>query len=251
MQIKEKLYKRDIAILRNYGGIKRTITLFNVLRTKGLEVPEDERTCNRGARGTVNAEKLDSSIMRAKRRVFEYAYCNKWPYFFTLTINPKKYDRSDLKTYYKDLSQFFKDYSKKYKIKISYIFIPELHKDGSWHMHGFLNGLPENHFYKNENGYMDWLPYKEKFGWISLDKIRDRKKAASYITKYISKNLSDCIKDLNAKMFYNSKGLKTSTVEKIGPLKSDFSKPDFETEWCKIKNYSSNISVQSLLDMFE
>ena len=54
----------------------------------------------------VSDVKLSNNISRAKSKVFEYAYCNHWDYFITLTISPDKYDRYDLKAYIKDLGKF-------------------------------------------------------------------------------------------------------------------------------------------------
>lgn len=237
------LYVNDVATLKDYGGIKSKITLHRALRQKGAE----QEIFTYTKKGTVNEKKLDNNISRSKARVFEYAYCNPWEYFVTLTISPTKHDRTDIKGYYKKFNQWLRNYSKKHKIKLEYLFIPELHKDGkSWHMHGFLMGLPMSHLVENSNGYLDWMPYQKKFGWISLDKIRDRQKAASYITKYISKNLSDCIQDLGAKMYYNSRGLKTAELIKKGTLNCEFSAPDFENDWVKVKWYTPKVSIQSL-----
>lgn len=242
MPLREPKYKHDIAILKDYGGRKRKITLMRVLRTAGIEDDAEKPI-----RGTVNDEKLDSNISRAKAKVFEYAYCNEFEYFVTLTIDQKKYDRKDLKTYYKKFSKWLRDYSLKHRRKIEYLFIPELHDDGeSWHMHGFIRGIPEGHLEKNRNGYLDWPAYREKFGYMSIDKIRDRQKAASYITKYISKDLSDCIKELNAKMYYCSKGLKKAEVIKKGLLNSEFSNPDYENEWVKVKWFDGKIPMDAL-----
>jgi hypothetical protein len=166
-----------------------------------------------------------------------------------LTIDPKKYDRKDLKKYYLDFSQWLRNYQKKYDIKIDYLFIPEQHKDGAWHLHGLIKGLPKEHLKINDNGYYDWYPYKVKFGFISLDFIRDREKTASYITKYISKNLSDCIKEYNAKMYYCSKGLQTSVEIKRGTMLADIV-PDFENEYVKLKWYTES-NLDKLKNMID
>lgn len=243
MVFKEKLYNYDVAVLKDYGGIKQKITVHRVLRNKGLEVPSVEKL-----RKNDNSEKLLESISRAKSKIFEYAYCNKFEIFVTLTIDSKKYDRTDLKTYYKDFSQWLRDYQKKYNIKIQYLFIPELHKDGqSWHLHGLMKGLPKDHLTINNNGYYDWEPYKAKFGYISLDFIRDTQRTASYITKYISKNLSDCIKEYNAKMYYCSKGLKTATEIKRGTMLADIV-PDFENDFVKVQ-WFENQDIEKLKNL--
>lgn len=148
------------------------------------------------------------NLVRARSRIYEYGMCNDWDFFVTLTIDKSKMDRYDLKSYYAKFSQFLRNYNKRHNLNIKYLFIPEKHKDGAWHMHGFLHGLPINHLEVNHHGYYDWLAYSERFGYISLDMIRDKDKASSYITKYISKDLANCVTELNSKMYYCSKGLK-------------------------------------------
>lgn len=43
-----------------------------------------------------NEEKLENSLSRSRNKVFEYAYCNDWEYFVTMTLDKTKYDRYDL-----------------------------------------------------------------------------------------------------------------------------------------------------------
>ena len=50
----------------------------------------------------VNDSKLSNNISRARTKVFEYAVCNDFEYFITLTVNDKKLDRYDLKEYIKN-----------------------------------------------------------------------------------------------------------------------------------------------------
>lgn len=179
--------------------------------------------------------RFNSNISRARNKIYEYCICNEFDYFLTLTINQDNYNRRDLKTYYKDFSQFIRDYRKKYNIDIQYLFVPEQHKDGSWHLHGLIKGIPFNHFSINDNGYLDWLAYKNKFGFISLDKIRDREACSVYMTKYITKEFYRNTKiNKGNKLYYVSKGLKTSEIVYKGNLNIDLPKPDFENNYLKI-----------------
>lgn len=245
MAVFKDLFLNDIAILKKYGEKDYKLTLCHKLRQKGFEFDN-----NSDNRGTINDNKLDNNISRARSKVFEYALCNPWDYFVTLTINPKKYDRTNLKAYYKDFGQFLRDSRKKYNCDIQYLFIPELHKDGkSWHMHGFIYGLPEDKLIHNSNGYLDWLDYHNKFGYISLDKIRNQEACAKYITKYVCKNLSDCVSELNAKMYYNSRGLQCAEEIKRGLLNCELSNPDFENDYCKIKWFKGDANTDKLKDM--
>ena len=207
---------------------------------------EYDRNCKN--RGKVNDEKLDSSISRAKATVIELALCNSWEHFVTLTLDQKKYDRYDLGKYIKDLGQFIRDQRKKYKTDIKYLLIPEQHKDGAWHMHGFLHGLTSKMLTENAHGYMDWLDYSKKFGYCSIDKIKHKNKASYYISKYISKDFNKGIRKLNAKMYYSSRGLKKAELIKEGLLKCNLSNPDYVGEYAAIKWFDSIHDALAYID---
>lgn len=149
-----------------------------------------------------------SSASRARANVFELAYCNDWDYFFTGTIDPNKYDRTDLKKFRKDLAQFIRDYRKKTGYATKYVIVPELHSDKKcWHVHGFLSNIPdcdvpEFHlgdrmgFYiakkvKEGMSVRNWIPYANKFGFCDLEPVGNQEAACNYVTKYISKSLLD------------------------------------------------------------
>ena len=61
-------------------------------------------------RGQANEDKLAESISRTKGKIFELAFCNPWDWFFTATLNPKMYDRTDLKTFHQDLTAWLRSY---------------------------------------------------------------------------------------------------------------------------------------------
>lgn len=221
------LYLHDVAVLKRYGDRKFKLTYFKQgLRQKGFETKIERHT-------GVNEEKLDVNISRARSKVFEYGYCNEWDYFVTLTIDKRKYDRTDLKRYYKDFSIFLNNY-RRTGTKVQYLLIPELHKDGhSWHMHGFISGLPPEELTKNSNSYLEWKPYRERFGYMSIDKIRSREGAARYITKYVNKALQTSVKEVGAHLYYCSKGLKKAEEIKRGTLSHSIPF-DFENDYVKI-----------------
>lgn len=225
------LYEYDFCTLKSYNGFKHKLTLHRSYRMPGFEIEQEK-----GIRGQVNDEKLENNISRTKARVLELALCNNWELFVTLTLNGKKHNRSELAQFRKELTQWLRNYNRLNGTKIKYLLIPELHKDKkSWHMHGFIMGLPLEHLTINKHGYLDWLPYQQKFGWISLDKVRSHEGAALYITKYISKDLSECVKQLNDKMFYCSQGLNEARIIKSGTLvKSVPQEPNYENEYVKV-----------------
>ncbi len=158
----------------------------------------------------VNDTKLSNNIARARTRIFEYAICNDFDYFVTLTVDSLKLDRYDLGEYIKKLGQFIRDYRKKYSVDIQYLLIPEKHLKGAWHMHGLLKGIPKEHLKINKHGYKDWEEYSKRFGYISIDEIKNKVAVSKYITKYISKsiNTGGGVTKKESKLYYNSRGLK-------------------------------------------
>jgi len=234
------LYESDVAIIRSYG-IKSKLTLIRTLRKKGYEIRKEF------IKGTINQEKLDNSISRTRSKIFELSYCNPWELFITLTIDQKKYDRKDLNGYQKDLAHWLRNYNAKHHTNIKYLLIPEMHKDGSWHLHGFTMGIPPDHLKINEHGHLDWFPYRDKFGFCSMEKIRNHEAVSKYITKYISKDLADCVKDLNAHMYYCSKGLKRSEVMKKGTLAATNIPWDYENDYVKCVWFDDR--AESILDL--
>ena len=179
-----------------------------------------EQDTNYNYRRDVNDSKLTNNVTRARTRVFELAICNDFEYFITLTINKEKLDRYELKEYIKKLGQFIRNYRRDFEVNIQYLLIPEKHKDGAWHMHGLVKGIPKEHLHKNEHGYLDWQEYKDKFGYCSIDKIKNKEAVSKYITKYIRKSFDTDrgITEKESKLYYSSRGLKRPEKIKEGTL---------------------------------
>lgn len=162
----------------------------------------------------VNDFKLRCNLSRAKQSIIEYTLCNEFEYFFTGTIDPKKYDRYDFEKYMKDLSKFFNNYKNRHSKEFIYLIVPELHKDGALHVHGFLGGLNRNDLFTNKNGYLEWSSYSSKFGYMSLNSIRNKEHSAYYCTKYITKDIEKIV-GKHRQLFRCSKGLKKAESVRI------------------------------------
>lgn len=177
--------------------------------------------------------KLDESLIRSRSRMFEYALCNQFEYFVTLTIDAEKHDRYDLSAYKKSLGQFLNNYKKRKATKIKYVLVPEFHEDGAVHMHGLIAGIPAEDLQKNEYGYLDWPPYSKRFGYFSCSPIRDYESCAKYVTKYITKELKNMPK--GKQILLCSKGLKTAEIiDKGYDTGYNTDNPDYENEYIKI-----------------
>lgn len=248
---KEALYKPDQTIIKVYGygdHKKIKVVTMNILRTAGLDV----ENLSTSIRGTVNENKLNENIIRAKNKIFELAFCNPWQYFFTGTLNKEFYDRTNLEKFHKDFTQFIRDKSKKYNCgKIDFLLIPEKHSDGiSWHMHGFINGLPPEALSQFKIGdimgkslaekvcrgdfLFHWLDYDKKFGFNDLEPIKNPEAVSKYITKYINKSLYNSVTELNAQLYYHSRGLREAETIKKGSMDGLTIEPNFSNEYCSV-----------------
>lgn len=179
-----------------------------------------------------------NNIARARTRIFEYSMVNEFDYFVTLTLNKNKQDRYDLREYIKNLGQFIRDYRKKYKVDIQYLLIPEKHIDGAWHMHGLLKNIEYSHLerftldmdipdklkkmIKNGRTIYNFPLYQNKFGWVTLEKVKNQEACSKYMTKYISKSLNSSrgVTEKEQKLYYVSRGLKLPELVQKGSLNS-------------------------------
>ena len=255
-------YQQNFLIARRIGN-KYKCTLVHNCLVSGFE-DEERAYTEKGQAG--NASKLDTNLHRAKRIVNEYSLCNPWEYFVTLTLDKAKYDRNDLGKFKKDLSQYIRDFRKKYKVAFSYLLIPEKHKDGTWHMHGFFNGLPIEQLHeftldeklpyairdriKNGKRVFTWKAYEAKFGFSDIELIENQEASANYILKYITKDALRTISELNAHMFYASNGLKRAEVVKKGIARETFDKPDYVGEYATIKWFTHPNEFQRYFEDF-
>lgn len=173
--------------------------------------------------------KLASTYSRAKRTLLEYALCNEWDYFVSFTINKEKQDRFNLDEWYSRFYELIKYQSKAHGLKCKYVFVPERHQDGAWHAHGLFKGnmdlvpfremaaqgLPVPDRLRNSD-YLNWPLYQEKFGFCSFGRIRDPVASAFYMTKYITKELANCVQDVGKHLYRHSQGL--NRANKVGSM---------------------------------
>lgn len=233
------LYNYNVAILKEYNGSYK-LQLHKVVRSAGFELKNSVYT----EKNSVNDEKLDCNISRAKSRIFELALCNPWDYFITVTLDAKKYNRNDLEKFRKDFSQYIRNTGKKYNCKIHYLLIPEEHSKGGWHMHGFLKGLPAEELrefklseklpeyirnkLKDGQTVSEWVGYRKRFGFNDIEPIRNQRGVSAYVTKYITKDLTRTVKDAGAHLYYCSKGLQRATIVSKGELVVNLDENDWD-----------------------
>lgn len=175
------------------------------------------------------------ALLRAKRKIREYALCNDFDFFVTITINSKYCNRFDLAEIHDKLKSKF-EYMKRKNHSFKYVLICECHKNGAYHFHGLMSNIPT--LYSNEFGFLS-CKLLENLGFNSFFKIYGNySKCVNYILKYISK---DCQKFPNGYVYMNSRHLlkpditilKDDDVENLGLI--DWS---FENKFCSYKDFT-------------
>jgi hypothetical protein len=261
------VYESDFATLKKYREDYYRITLHRQIRRAGYEAIDGEEKHRSGKKNTAGNEgKLEESLSRTKSKIFELALCNDWQWFVTLTLNAEYHDRKDLKSYKIKLSTWIKNYNRLHKTNIKYLLMPENHKDGSWHMHGLMIGLPKEHLrefteqerlpikilieLKRGHKVYTWEAYGKAFGYITMSEIRHIESVSKYITKYITKDIAKTRIGLNEHLYYCSQGLKRAEIIYQGKLIKEIEE-DYSNDYVKIKTVRDTAEAQAYFIMQE
>lgn len=159
------------------------------------------------------------SRLTARNRLVEIIKANTdFCYFFTGTFDPKRWDRTNFRELHSSLTRWLR------RRGIKYILIPEPHKDGSIHFHGFFNETIEPYLakfdltqklpkritdgIKEDREIMNCPEYAKMFGWVSIERIRNLEACAVYVSKYVSKSFDNQGSRYTYHRYFCSKGLK-------------------------------------------
>lgn len=81
---------------------------------------------------------MERSMRRARAKLRRLALANDFEYFVTLTLDPAKIDRYDGAAVTKALNRWTDNMVRRHGLR--YVLVPERHKDGAFHFHGFFAG---------------------------------------------------------------------------------------------------------------
>lgn len=222
--------------------------LTNIEKVERLDFSSSGRGNEKVKESSVD-EKLKNNICRARNKILEYVLCNDFVFFVTLTLDPVKYDRNNLKLFIKHLGYFIQDYNRRKNAEIKYLFIPEQHEDGCWHMHGFIMGLSYDRLelfdlhgdkplppyivkkLKSNELLYNFPDYEKRFGYNVFEPIRSKKASVLYMCKYLTKDLSRNVTELGNHLYYCSKGLKKAEVIKEGQFLDSNFQFDFQNDY--------------------
>ena len=131
---------------------------------------------------------LDRAMRRARAQVRDIALSNPFRWFVTLTLDQARVDRHDMAAITRKLNAWLDNQVRRHGL--AYVLVPERHKDGAIHFHGFFNdavrAVPSGHADKGGHPIFN-LP-----GWTlgfttAIQLYGDYHAAVGYVCKYIGK----------------------------------------------------------------
>lgn len=131
---------------------------------------------------------LQRSMRRARAKLRRLALANDFKWFVTLTLDPAKIDRNDGAAVARALGRWADNMVRRKGLK--YVLVPELHKKGGIHFHGFFSDSVE----VTDSGHVDEAghPIYNLPEWTlgfttAIALYGDYPSAVGYVTKYIGK----------------------------------------------------------------
>lgn len=133
---------------------------------------------------------VERAMRRARANVRRLALANDFKYFVTLTVDPAKIDSYDVQAVTRRLSQWLSNRVK--RDGLVYVLVPELHKSGRVHYHGFFNDAIEvvDSGHRDKEGHVIYnLPAWDYGFTTAIELYGDRHAAVGYTCKYIGKGV--------------------------------------------------------------
>lgn len=133
-------------------------------------------------------EDVERAQRRARAKLRRLALANDFRWFVTLTIDPAKIDSFNSEAVVKRMSQWCSNQVKRKGLK--YVLVPEYHKSGRIHFHGFFNDV----FPVVDSGKVDAaghrvynLPAWDYGFTTAIELYGEYGAAVAYVCKYIGK----------------------------------------------------------------
>ena len=161
------------------------------------EIPEPKE--RKEKEGEPDRERsLRVSADRSLQTVYRYARANLWEWFFTLTFNPDRVDSMNYDEVTDKMSKWLNNL-RRICPEMKYLVVPEKHKSGRYHFHGLFANVDGLSFkdsgHRDEGGHSIYNIGNYKFGFSTAvkigDTLDDSAKVSSYLSKYITKDLTE------------------------------------------------------------
>lgn len=93
------------------------------------------------ARAKDGGHDVARAVRRARAQVRDIALCTPFRWFVTLTLDPARVNRYDVREVTRHLNHWLDNQVR--RKGLAYVLVPERHKDGAIHFHGFFNDALE------------------------------------------------------------------------------------------------------------
>ena len=136
------------AIVYTYpsGDVDILCAAERIFRPSGWEAAEDFSRRGRNGHAPAKREKGKKSagedrlrsMRRARAKLRRLALSNEFDWFVTLTLDKERVDRYDPKAIMQRMNRWLDNMVRRHGLR--YVLVPERHKDGAFHFHGFFAG---------------------------------------------------------------------------------------------------------------
>ena len=99
--------------------------------------PRPQKAAKRPSAAADAAANMERSMRRAATQMRDICLSTPFRYFVTLTLDPAKIDRHDMEALTKVINRWADNRVR--RNGLAYVLVPERHKDGAIHLHGFIN----------------------------------------------------------------------------------------------------------------
>lgn len=181
-----------------------------VRRSKPEEDGEAQPDQQPPAAALAAAEPAPESIERSRRRartaVRRLALSNEFRWFVTLTLDEKKIERYDGSEVMRQLRSWLDNMVRREGLQ--YVLVPERHKKGGIHFHGFFNDCPAlaevDSGHKDKRGHTIYNLERWSYGFTTAIELYGSYHAAvGYVCKYIGKQ----DEKIGGRWYYSGGGL--------------------------------------------
>lgn len=155
------------------------------------------------------------SYNRTKNKIYNYARDNTWEWFLTFTFDPKQVDSFNYDEVVDCMSEFFRFIRRNRNTDIKYLVVPEKHKSGRYHLHGVFSNMDMSLWKMQFSGHTTkgGLPIYNiggfPYGFTTATQVQSSTRVSHYISKYITKDMFDGIK--NKKRYWSTRNLNSGT----------------------------------------
>lgn len=160
---------------------------YEVLERRAIQAADgcDPSAAQAAANAAANKER---ARRRAAGAVRDLGLCNDFRWFVTLTLSPERVNRYDAAEVLRHLKHWLDNAVR--RKGLAYVLVPEHHKDGAIHFHGFFNDALE----AVDSGHQDGSGHRvynlPEWGWgfsTAIELYGERRAAVAYVCKYIGK----------------------------------------------------------------